>query len=129
MSEKKEPHQFSRIAEDLVADLRGIDSGDPKRSKKRPTQPLNAVLDQLLQKYQIGRSAPEHTIRERWAELVGGANAAYSHAVAIERNRLVVIVSHSVVRNELFLHKEEIVARIKQLPGCADVKSLYFRNG
>jgi len=129
MPEKNQPHQFSRIAEDLVADLRGIGSEDPKRSRKRPTQALNAVMDQLLQKYQIGRSTPEQTIREQWADLVGGANAAYSHALAIERNRLTVLVSHGVVRNELFMHKEEIVARIQKLPGCADVKSLNLRSG
>lgn len=123
-----QPHKFSRIAEELVAELRGIDSDEPKKARKRPTQPLNAVLEQLLQKYQIGRSTPEQTIRDHWAEIVGNANASYSHAVAIERQRLTVLVSHGVVRNELFMHKEEIVARIKKLPGCGDVKSLFFRT-
>ena len=126
---EQQPHQFSRIAEELVGDLRGIESDEPKRSRKRPTQELHNVLEQLLQKYQIGRSSPEHTIREHWAELVGSANASYSHAVAIERNRLTVLVSHSVVRNELFMHRDEIVARIRKLPGCGEVKSLNLRSG
>lgn len=129
MSEKKQPHQFSRIAEDLVAGLRRIDSDEPKKARKRPTQELHNVLEQLLQQYQIGRDTPEHTIREHWAELVGPANASYSHAVAIERNRLTVLVSHGVVRNELFMHRDEIVARIRKLPGCDGVKSLYLRSG
>jgi hypothetical protein len=82
-----------------------------------------------LQKYQIGRSTPEQTLREHWADIVGPANASYSHAVAIERNRLTVLVSHSVVRNELFHHRDQIVERIKAYPGCADVKSLNLRSG
>lgn len=125
----EQPHQFSKLAEELVADLRGVSSGEPARSKKRATQPVAAVLDQLLQQYQIGRSSPEQNIRDHWKEIVGPANAAYSHAVSIERNRLLVLVTHAVVRNELFLHRDEIVERIRKLPGCADLKSLYLRSG
>ncbi len=124
-----QPHPFSKIAEELVCDLRGIASDEPRRSKKRATLPLSEILEPLMQKHQIGRSAPEHTIREQWPEIVGPANASYSHPVAIERNRLLVLTSHGIVRNELFMNRDEIVARIRKLPGCADVKSLYLRNG
>lgn len=124
-----EPHQFSKVAEELVGDLRGIASDDPPRSKKRATQPLAAVVEQLLVKHQIGRPSPEQSIRDRWAEIVGAANANYSHAARIERNRLVIFAAHAVVRNELFLHREEIVARVRKLPGCEGVKSLNLRAG
>lgn len=129
MAENKEAFQFSRIAEELVGDLRGVPFDEPRRAKKRATQPLAAVVEQLLQAHQIGRSAPEHTIREQWPQVVGPANAAYSHAVSIERNRLVVLCSHAIVRNEIFMHRDEIVARIRQLPGCAEIKSLNIRTG
>src|SRR5438128_11303732 len=114
-----QPHQFSKLAEELVGDLRGIASDEPKRSKQRATQPLSAVIAELVDKHQIGREAPEHLIRDRWPELVGPANAAYSHPARLERNMLTVLAAHAVVRNELFLHRAEIVARIKKLPGCA----------
>jgi hypothetical protein len=129
MSQPKEPHQFSKLAEDLVGDLRRLPTEDPRRSKKRATQPLAAVVEQLLQKHQIGREAPEHTIREQWPALVGRANSAYSHPAMIERNRLIVLATHAVVRNELFMHREEIVARIQKLPGCEHVKALHLRGG
>jgi hypothetical protein len=129
MPEKKEPHQFSKIAEQLVGDLRRIPSDEPARAKRRATQPLAAVVEQLLQQHQIGRDSPEHVIRANWEKLVGDANAAYSHPAMIDRNRLVVLARHSVVRNELFHHREEIVARIRQLPGCGHVKSLNLRAG
>jgi hypothetical protein len=127
MTQPKEPHKFSKLAEELVGTLRGIASEDPPRSRKRATQPLAVVVEELLQKHQIGRDSPEHTIRDQWPALVGPANSAYSHPAMIERNRLIVLVSHAVVRNELFLHREEIVARIKKLPGCAHVKTLHLR--
>jgi len=129
MDKKEEPHQFSRIAEELVGELRGVRFDDPKRSKKRATQSFATVVEQLLQKHQIGRDSPEHTIREQWKTLVGAANASYSHPAMIERNRLVVLVKHSVVQNELFHHRESIVARIQQIRGCEHVKALFLKAG
>lgn len=124
-----QPHEFSRLAEELIGDLRRVSSNEPRRSRKRATQPVAAVIDQLLEKHQIGRQSPENTIRENWVAVVGPANAAYSHAAMIERNRLTVLVSHAVVRNELFMNRDEIVARIRRLPGCSSVKSLNLRAG
>ena len=123
------PHQFSKIAEELIGDLRGVDTNEPKRSRKRPTQSLAAVIDELVQKHHIGREAPEQVIRDHWPELVGAANAAYSHPAKLERNMVTVLAAHAVVRNELFLHRAEIVARIKKLKGCANVKALNIRAG
>jgi hypothetical protein len=124
-----QPQRFSKLAEDLVGDLRRVPSDIPRRSSNRPTKPLGDVVEHLRQKYRIGRAAPEDTIREQWAGLVGAANAAYSHPARIERNRLTVLAAHAVVRNELFHHRAEIVARIRQLPGCAEIKALNLISG
>ncbi len=129
MTKPKEPHQFSKIAEEMVGDLRGVAFDEPKRSKKRATQPLSVVLEKILQEYRIGRESPEQNIRDRWGEIVGAANASYSHPARLEHNMLTVLAAHAVVRNELFHHREEIVARIRKLPGCENVKALNLRNG
>jgi hypothetical protein len=125
----EQPYRFSKIAEELVGDLRGVSPNEPHRSVKRPTQGLAAVIEELMTKHQVGRPSVEQTIRDHWVEIVGAANASYSHAATIERNRLVVLASHSVVRNELFHHREQIVERIRKLPGCATIKSLNLRAG
>lgn len=124
-----QPPHFSKIAEQLIGDLRGLSPEDPARSKRRPTQSLSTVVEQLLQKHQIGRESPEHTIRDHWKSIVGAANASYSHPGMIERNRLIVLAHHAVVRNELFHHRDAIVARIRQLPGCDHVKAIHLRAG
>ncbi len=129
MTEKKEPHRFSKIAEELVCDLRGVPSDEPKRSKKRPTQSLATVVEQLLEKHHLGRESAEHTIRDQWKAIVGDANAGYSHPATIERNLLIVLAGHAVVRNELFLHRSEIAERIRKLPGCGHVKGINLRAG
>lgn len=124
-----QPHQFSKLAEELIGDLRRADSPEPRRSVKRATKPLADAVEELMIKHQIGRPSPEQSIRDRWAELVGAANASYSHAARLERGRLVVLAAHAVVRNELFLHREQIVERIRKLPGCEGLKSLNIRHG
>jgi hypothetical protein len=124
-----ESHHFSKIAERLVADLRRIASDDPPRAKRRETQSLAPLVEQLLQKHEIGRDSPQQTIRDNWIAVVGATNAAYSHPAAIERNQLIVIAAHAVVRNELFHHRDEIVSRLRKLPGCAHVKAIHLRPG
>lgn len=124
-----QPHPFSKLAEELVGDLRGVPPDEPRRAIKRATQPLAAVVEQLMVKHQIGRASPEQIIRDHWVELVGSANAPHSHAARIERSRLIVLAAHSVVRNEIFHHRDEIVARIRKLPGCETLRSLNIRAG
>lgn len=121
------PKEFSRAVENLIADLRQLPV-DRSRSKRRKPTELGAVIDELLVKYRISHDSIEHSIRDKWKELVGEANATYSHPLAVERNLLVVLVSHSVVRNELFLHRETIVEKLRKLPGCDHIRGLALRS-
>jgi hypothetical protein len=124
------PRQFSRLAEELIGEFRRIPDGQPRRMRKRATRPLAELVESLLVKHQIGRDSPEQTIRGHWSEIVGPAHAHYSHAAMIDaRGKLTVLASHSVVRNELFLHRKLIVEKIRGLPGCAHVRTLLLRAG
>ena len=123
-----QPKEFSRAIENVIADFRGLPI-DRSRSKKRAPAELAAMIDELLVKYRISHDSIEHSIRDKWRELVGVANATYSHPLTVERNLLVVLVSHAVVRNELFMHRDSILAKIRKLPGCAEIKGLNLRSG
>lgn len=123
-----EPKQFSRAVESLIASFRGVPEDDT-RSKRRRTQELATLIADLLVKHRISHDSLEHSIRERWPELVGIANAAYSHPVVVERGQLLVLCSHGVVRQELFHHRMEILARLRKLPGCAEIRGLTLRAG
>jgi len=126
----QEPAHFSRQAENLIAALRRVPDTTPARMKKRPTQELSGLVEELMVKFQIGRDSPEQLIRDHWPELVGPANAHYSHAAQIDpRGRLTVLAGHAVVRNELFIHRQTIVERIRKLPGCGQVRELNIRAG
>jgi hypothetical protein len=123
------PKHLPKSAEELISEFLQVPS-DGSTSRRRPTRAVADLMEELLQKHQIGREAPEHTIREHWAEVVGGANAHYSHPVQIDpRGRLLVLTSHAVVRNELFQHRAVIVDKIRKLPGCSQVREIHVRAG
>ena len=123
-----EPKEFSRTVENLIADLRGLPDDD-SRSRKRKAIDLGSLIDALLVKHRISHDSLEHSIRDKWPEIVGVANATYSHPLIVERAQLIVLVSHAVVRNELFMHRLSILAKVKKLPGCEGIKGLALRAG
>ena len=123
-----EPKEFSRAVENLIAGFREVPE-DKSRSKRRKATDLAGVIDELLVKYRISHESVEHSIREKWPEVVGVAHASYSHPVVVERGLLVVLVSHAVVRNELFHHRQSIVEKLRKLPGCDGIKGLALRAG
>jgi hypothetical protein len=125
-----DPRPFSKLAEELIGDFRGVSPREPRNMRRRPTRDLATVVEELAIKYQIGRPSPEEAIRERWLELVGAALASSSHPTRIDRGRrLVVHVSDAVVREELFFNRALIVERIQKLPGCSGVTELHIRAG
>jgi hypothetical protein len=122
--------EFSKAAERLIGIFRGIPFNEPPKMRRRPTTSMAPLMETLLVKYQIGRHSCEQTIRDHWPEIVGEANASYSNPIRIDRGKsLLVLVSHSVVRNELFMHRESIVAKIQRLPACEHVRELNLRTG
>ncbi|MEJ1973316.1 MAG: DUF721 domain-containing protein [Lacunisphaera sp.] len=123
-----EPPEFSRAIENLIAGFRALPE-DTGRSKRRKTTDLGPLIDELLVKHRISHDSLEHSIRDKWAELVGVANASYSHPLVVEKSLLVVLVSHAVVRNELFQHKPAILEKLRKLPGCDGIKGLALRTG
>ena len=125
-----EPHRFSKVAEDLIASLRRVPSEDPRGTRRRPARDFVELVDSLRAKHGIGRPTAEQELRDKWPEIVGTANASYSHAVRIdERGRLIVHASHAVVRNELFMNRTEIIDRVRRVPGCGSIKQLHLSQG
>jgi Dna[CI] antecedent, DciA len=124
------PDPFSHAARELIAAFRGVANDVPSRQYRRPTQGLSPLIEELLVKHQIGRSAPVDAVREQWAGLVGPAIALYSHPGQIDGwGQLLVFYNQAVAGNELRFHQTAILRRIQSLPGCEGIKRLMIRAG
>ena len=123
--------QFSKLAEELIGDLRGIETIEPRRQVKRPTKSASDIIEALVNKYHLGdQASPEQAIRDRWAELVTPTLAAYSHVVEITKSDwLMVMVSNAVAKQELTNNRRLFLRKIKAVPGCTHIKGLNFRAG
>ena len=45
-----EPKEFSKIAQELIGDLRGIPFDEPRNMRRRPTKPMAPLIEELLVK-------------------------------------------------------------------------------
>lgn len=123
--------RFSKLAEELIGDLRGIDTREPRRQVKRPTKSAADVIEALVNKYHLGdQASPEQSLRDRWPALVTPTLAAYSHVVEISPSGwLVVQVTNAVAKQELTNNRRLFLRKIKGVPGCDKIKGLNFRAG
>lgn len=120
---------FDRRTENLIASFRGLPPVD-SRARMRKTRKLEELIGGVLSDHHLTPSSAEELLRAGWPEIVGAANAAYSQPVRVERKtRLLVQVAHPVVRNELHLHRQTILERLRAVPGCEQIKEVLFRTG
>lgn len=124
------PPQLSKLAEELIGDLRGIATVAPRRQIKRATRPAGDFIAALVNKFHIGESSPAQALRDNWSEIVSPTLAAYSHVAEIaESGWLLVIVSNSVAKQELSNNRRIFLGRIKKIPGCEHIKGINLRAG
>lgn len=122
---------FSKLAEEMIGDFRGVKTSEPRRQVKRRTQPAADVIEAIVNKYHLGDEAsPAQAIRDRWPELVTPTLAAYSHVVEISKSGwLMVMVSNAVAKQELSNNRRLFLRIIQAVPGCSHIKGLNLRAG
>lgn len=124
----KKPYKFSRRAENLIANLRGVP--EDYSPIVRETVDMGSVFDKILTRYKIGVDSLEDRIREKWTQIVGLENAGHCNPVRIERERtLIVAVSNPIVRQELQFNQAIILRNLKNLKDGGQIRYLVFRSG
>ncbi len=121
--------RFSRTVQNLLANLRGLPE-DRGRSSDRPMRTLDEAVLDAFKKLRLDKPVPENAIVAHWHELLPGRLAKRSAPLRVlEGGRLVVQCENSVIKSEVRFHERAMLAKIRALPGCQDVRSLSFVNG
>jgi len=91
------------------------------------TQPLSDILRDYINVNHIGRKLKAVDIVQSWEELLGKTIAHYTRNVSLKNKILFVEISSPVVKNELFMMREEIKRKLNEKAGEEVVDKIIFK--
>jgi predicted nucleic acid-binding Zn ribbon protein len=95
-----------------------------RRSK---TQSLSDVLREYVKGTSIEKKLKEVDVVQSWEELLGKTIAHYTKNVTLRGKILFVEITSSVVKNELFMMREEICRKLNEKAGEEMVEKIIFK--
>ncbi len=95
--------------------------------RRSNTQSLSDILKEYVKEVRIEHKLKEVDAVQSWENLLGKTIAHYTRNIYIRKNILFVEISSSVVRNELFMMREEIKRKINENVGEEIVKTIIFK--
>ncbi|MDR1366558.1 MAG: DUF721 domain-containing protein [Puniceicoccales bacterium] len=119
--------KFSRRIQNLIADFRGLPQ-DNSSSALKDERSVEQLFRDILKKYVTKSDIKVGTeIFENWPRIVGDmfCGLCTPHRITTT-NALIIKVQNSVVRQELFFRKEEILQRIREICPQSDVRTIVF---
>lgn len=120
---------FPRDVQNLIASFRGLPP-DRSSSIPRKIRSLDTVIDDLQKKFQWDEKSTEQVIMENWRQIVGEKEAHRSRPGQLVRGKtLVITVTNSILRQEMGFRRNDILSKIRRLPGCQDIREVVIRHG
>ena len=95
--------------------------------RRSNTQSLSEILREYIKDNRIERKLKEVDVVESWEDLLGKTVARYTRNIYIRNKVLYVEISSSVVKNELFMMREEIKRKINEKEGDEIVRTIVFK--
>ncbi len=120
---------FNQQAKNLIADFQGLPTS-PSRAFMRKEIGLDTVMERLIERFHIEGARPEEKIAAHWMTIVGERFSQHSFPVRLDRGRrLFVAVSNSVIRQEMWLRRKQILKRLKIIHKGAEIREIILRSG
>jgi predicted nucleic acid-binding Zn ribbon protein len=95
--------------------------------RRSNTQPLSEVLREYIREMRMDKKLKEVDALQSWEELLGKSVARYTRNIYISNKVLYVSLSSSVVKNELFMMREEIVKKLNENAGTEIIEKIVFK--
>lgn len=96
--------------------------------RKRNTETIGEVLRQFFEENQFfKRKFAESRIVTGWSKLLGQSIAGYTTNVYLRNDTLYVHLSSSVLRSELLMAKERLIANLNKHAGMHIINDIIFR--
>ena len=90
-------------------------------------QTLRQVLERFLKETPLHSKLQERRIIEGWDEVMGRSVSRATDKLYIRNRVLYVHLSSSVLRNELFMLRDDILKKLNRLAGEEVIKDISFK--
>lgn len=90
-------------------------------------QTLKEVINELLEKYRLTEKIDEVTLMQQWQELMGKMIAQHTKRIFLNKKKLYIELSSSVVRSELAIAKTKIIEMLNKSFGREVVKDIILK--
>lgn len=85
--------------------------------QRKNTQSIGEVLREYIDSLHLRRKLKESRIERQWEELLGKNAASLTKKVFIKNGVLYAYLNSSVLRNEILMMRETLIARINEMAG------------
>ena len=95
--------------------------------RRRNTEKLSDILGQVLMQNHLDEKLYETRVLKSWSVVLGENVMNYTSNLYFSKKRLYVTLTSSVLRQELFLTREEIRNSLNNYVGFPVVKEIVFQ--
>ena len=114
---------------DALADFYAHHAREERRFYARSPKPIGKVIAQLVARRGYAQVQAAGEREAAWRAAVGDAVAGSTEVAALKRGTFEVLVSNSLVMQELSFRKEELLASLQRALPDAGVKQIRFKVG
>ena len=95
--------------------------------RKSNTQKITDILKDSLKDLNIEGKLKEVQLVNSWEKVVGKTVAKYTQKIFVKDKKLVVILTSSVVRNELLMIKDGLIKALNESVGTQIIEDIVIR--
>ena len=96
---------------------------------KRNHEPIKIqdLVNQFIEQNDLTSGLDAVNVQELWSELMGPGVMSYTQSVALRGSTLTVVLTSSVLRSELIMGKQKIIAMMNEGLGKNLIEHIYLR--
>jgi predicted nucleic acid-binding Zn ribbon protein len=94
---------------------------------KQNIKTLGESIKELIHELKLEEKVYEATLIQDWKKIMGHNVAILTRDISLKNGRLTVCLKSSVLRNELYMSRQKVIAMVNGYLGAEVVKEAVFR--
>lgn len=95
--------------------------------RKKQVMSIGEILQQVMREEGLESPLQQQRLLAAWPEVIGPAMTAYTSELFLKNQTLIVRVTSSVLRQELYLAKAVLIRNLNRKAGAQVITDIVFR--